>query len=716
MARILSPDVYIIEKDISEYAPTVNSSVAGLVGFASKGPINKATLITSPQNLVRTFGDPSEHIAGQALEGAVEILETTNQVYFVRAADSATAADASSNVKFGSCPALQFKPNTYGTTNPLYLRVDVSSNTGVSKYTYTKKFAIPANTMTGAGKSQAKAIASIVGGNLDSDKVSIEFDTDTSSTGWIVGSWAGSGASLSVSAFSDNTYGVGKGVSALKWVNPVNGNVSGTFSSSITTFGSDLNTSGLKYVARTIHPGAGYNAGTKLNGDTSGNSIEIDSLGGKGVMLQVNQDGQKEEEFKVSLIENENWIEDEIQVGETGLKSDIIKGELYFSGVPGNPTKLSNFENKISTLGVGSTTESAGLQGAYFTPVRTDQGGDGPLSDYVKVPVTKNLNPRFVKPLESTYNMTGGHNGVPTDADDRDAALIGSETVDPKTGMQALSDDSLNISMAAVPGQHGQNVQNALITLAEATQEFIAVLSPPYAVGTVQNAIDWSNGRDDTRTAAINSSWAAVYWPHIKVFSVPDKKDIWMDPAVYGIRAMALTDNIGETWFAPAGSTRGRLTKPTEVEVIVNKGDRDALYTGGNIINPIAKFPQRGIMIFGQRTAQRKPSSLDRINVRRMMIFIMKTVRLATRDFIFEPNDTFTWALVKGVIDPLMDDIVRRRGITQFRVVCDETVNTPARVDRNELWCKVLIKPTKTAEALVFELNLTNQSADLGTL
>ena len=98
------------------------------------------------------------------------------------------------------------------------------------------------------------------------------------------------------------------------------------------------------------------------------------------------------------------------------------------------------------------------------------------------------------------------------------------------------------------------------------------------------------------------------------------------------------------------------------------------------------------------------------------MIFIMKTVRLATRDFIFEPNDTFTWALVKGVIDPLMDDIVRRRGITQFRVVCDKTVNTPARVDRNELWCKVLIKPTKTAEALVFELNLTNQSADLGTL
>tara|TARA_R110002020_G_scaffold80048_1_gene200000 strand:+ start:1255 stop:3390 length:2136 start_codon:yes stop_codon:yes gene_type:complete len=711
MVNILSPDVYVIERDISEYAPTVNSSVVGLVGFASKGPMNKATLVTSPQNLTRVFGRPSEHISGQALEGAIEILETTNQVYFVRAGDSTTATDASSTVTYGGCPAVGFVASALGVTNGLYLKVDVSSNDGVNQYSTVKSFAIPAGTGTGG---QAQALRSIIGGSLDSDKVGVEFDTTTSTTGFLVGSWAGSGTAMTVSAYADSAYT--HPASALSVLNR-NGEVSGIAHlavqgyASVTVFGSEIDTSGFSYVAQTIHPGAGYNAGTKANGDTSGNSVELDAKGGANSVLAVNEDGTKAEEFKVSLISNADFIEDKINVGETNTTSDIIKGQLYFSGAPGDPTALTNYTDNISNIGTleifgGSKNPIGYLHDGDSWQDQTNAGGVSGAYDI-------NMNPRFVKPLEGTTNMTGGANG---DSANQTTSLIGDSSVTPKTGMQALDDDSINISMAAVPGQHDQTVQNALITLAESTQEFLAVVSPPYAVGTVQNAIDWSNGRSDTRTAAINSSWAAVYWPHTKVFSSSDKKDIWLDPAVYGIRAMALTDNISETWFAPAGANRGRLTKPTEVEVILNKGDRDSLYTGGNVINPIAKFPQRGIMIFGQRTAQRKPTSLDRINVRRLMIFVMKTVRLATRDLIFEPNDEFTWALIQGVLEPLMDDIKRRRGIIDFRVVCDDTVNTPARVDRNELWTKVIIKPTKTAEALVFEINLTSQSADLGNL
>jgi phage tail sheath protein FI len=97
-----------------------------------------------------------------------------------------------------------------------------------------------------------------------------------------------------------------------------------------------------------------------------------------------------------------------------------------------------------------------------------------------------------------------------------------------------------------------------------------------------------------------------------------------------------------------------------------------------------------------------------------MMIVIRKMIMSSTRALIFEPNDPVTWNRVAKILEPALDDIRRRRGITEFKVVCDETTNTPIRVDRNELWCRVLIKPTKTAEVLVFELNLTNQSADLG--
>jgi len=98
-----------------------------------------------------------------------------------------------------------------------------------------------------------------------------------------------------------------------------------------------------------------------------------------------------------------------------------------------------------------------------------------------------------------------------------------------------------------------------------------------------------------------------------------------------------------------------------------------------------------------------------------MMIYIKKQILASTQRLVFEPNDQFTWTRVQDLINPMLDDIARKRGITEFKVVCDETTNTPVRVDRNEMWCKVLIKPTKTAEIVVFELNLTNQSAQLGT-
>jgi len=170
---------------------------------------------------------------------------------------------------------------------------------------------------------------------------------------------------------------------------------------------------------------------------------------------------------------------------------------------------------------------------------------------------------------------------------------------------------------------------------------------------------------------------------------------------------------VGDPWFAPAGVVRGRLTKPTNVEVSVNQGDRDSMYSGGNVVNPIVNFPQNGIIIFGQRTAQRTPTALDRVNVRRLMIQIRKILLSSTRRFVFEPNDSTTWEKITNVVNPMLDDIRRRRGLTDFKVVCDETTNTAVRVDRNELWCKVLLKPTKTAEVIVFEVNLTNQAAQL---
>ena len=713
MVNTNSPAVIVVEKDISEYAATVESSIVGIVGYADRGPTNKATLITSPQSLYTKFGPASESLHGQALEASVEILEQSNQLYFVRAVAS-TAVNASSVASVGTCPTVTLSGANYGVLTDLYLSMQVYDQDGVAQFNNVKEFNIPAGTISSAldTSTQSMALAKIIGGDLDSAKVGAFGTTTADASGWIVGSWAGSGASIAVSAYTATARGGHQGVSALFPVDYAGDASSHPHGfSSVRAYGTTYDAtgaSGLSYVAQSLYPGAGYNLGTKTNGDISGVSVEIANLGGGNVNLVVNDHGAAEEYFKVSLLSS-NFIENKINTTDTvDVVSDLIKGELYFSAAAATPTNLAAFTDKVTSLGL-----DAAVPGATMSP-GLHVGGDTSYG-HVHAGGSKTVDgngydQRFSKFIESTNSMVEGTSPSGTNSD-----IIGVATGATKTGMQALDDSLLNVSIAMVPGITAQAVQNALITLAENTQEFIAVMAPPYAVGSAQDAIDWSNGLSQTRTAAITSDYAAVYWPWVKVFSVPDGKDRWYDPAIFAVRQMALTDNVSEPWFAPAGFRRGRLSKPTDVEVRLNKGDRDAMYSGGNVVNPIVNFAQQGITVFGQRTTKRTPSALDRVNVRRLMIQLRKIILLSTTQFIFEPNDEFTWVQIEELVNPLLDDIKRRRGITEFKVVCDETTNTPLRVDRNELWCKVLLKPTKTAEVIVFEINLTNQSAQLGS-
>jgi len=736
MANFVSPGVYTIEKDISDYTPSINSSVVGIVGFASKGPTNKATLITSQNSLITTFGQPSEDIAGQGLEGSLEILEQTNSMYYVRAAAS-DAADASATLSLGSCPSVIVSSNSYGITagTGLVLRVQVYDNAGASQYADNggagRDFVIPADTAT----YQAEALRKYLGGGLDSDRVGVfdggSYSTGLGTSGAIVGSFAGSGASISVSACTGTTFSEANGVSALWPVSathstnalygasssPDGGGTTSFGASAVRAYGASFpNTGddGVAYSIESLYPGAGYNGGTRANGDTSGNAIAVNGLGSQNFSILVNQDGTTAESFKCSLVGSGAFIENVINTGETNTTSEVIKGNLKDNDADATAAALTNFGGKLSTL-MGTTEFIATTQ--YLDPVTYPTGA----GTAVTTSTTQTDGARWLKLLQSTAtNMTGGVNGIGATENARSVALIGSTAVEPKTGMQALDDDVLNIGIALVPGVATQAVQNNLITLAESTQNFMALVAPPYGVGTTQDAIDWSNGKSSStagsRTAAINSSYAAIHWPWVKVFSVFDGKDRWFDPAIFAARQFAYTDSVADSWFAPAGFRRGRLTKPTEVEVKLSQGDRDTMYSGGNCVNPIVNFPQQGITIWGQRTTQRSPTALDRINVRRLMIYVRKVILIAAQRFVFEPNDEFTWAQIEGLLNPFLDDIRRRRGITQFRVVCDATVNTPVRIDRNELWTKVIIKPTKTAEILIFEINLTNQSADLGTL
>jgi phage tail sheath protein FI len=725
MANYVSPGVYVIEKDISDFPAQINSSVVGIVGFASRGPIaginsQKATLITSQQGLIDEFGEPSEAIKGQALEGALEILESTNSMRFIRCAD-ATRAEASATAQIGGCPAFSVSGTATApikmqsidagmsaigsaddTTSSVRFIVTTYDNNR-SKIVDNKTFTIVSSTFSTSASEGATTIAAlkkVIGGSMDSAKVGAFADANTAdASSFIVGMAAGEQATVSITSEILNTDGAWVGVDMLSPINELGASAATAVgATATTTSGVSVDTTSTGYLVKSLWPGAGYNAGTKVDGTTSGVSFEVAVNGSFNAAEQVNNLGVAAESF-IAGMTSSAFLENELGTTYDSRTSNYVTAN-FVSGAVGTTgdditvTALTSFEKPLSNL-VGAIT----LNGRHGAGVVT-------------------VNPRFVKLVQGTYNLADGVNGIPTTDTGVATTVIGAVQSDGgKTGLEALDDPILNVSIALAPGPgvgDNQSIQNGLITVAERTTDFLAALSPPYAIGKPGDAIDWSNGFATTRTAAINSSYATLYWPWVKVFQVFDGKDRWLAPEIYGVRQMCVTDAVADPWFAPAGFVRGRLTKPTDVEVVLNQGDRDSMYSGGNVLNPIVNFPQNGIAIFGQRTTQRQPTALDRINVRRMMIYIKKVILASTQRLVFEPNDKFTWSRVEQLINPLLDDISRRRGITDFKVVCDETTNTPIRVDRNEMWCKVLIKPTKTAEIVIFELNLTSQSAQLG--
>lgn len=662
MALPASPSIVVLENDQSIYVPNTQSSIVGIIGFADKGPNDKATLITSQNQLLNIFGRPNSDIPGQALEGALEILEATNQLYFVRAV-GASKAYASALGTLGFCPAVLVSSMTTSIIGSS-LYYSITDNAGDVQATGTVLLTSSINATTNDEILLEKFDPEVI-----SDQKLIAIKDSTSGI-FLVSRYAGTNTRLQVSA----NFG--------SFLAPINsGGDNGSFASDITASGGTFTKAGAAGLYANIlakYYGTGYTLETLRDGSIQGVSVEVLNKSIRDE-VNVNSEGAQRERFSVELSPSSaNSIEYIFNVDDLNNQSDYINVEIESNG--------SNFtipDDFVSKLG---TSKASTYAGASVTST-----------------------PRFVKLVEETVGLAGGNSGYSTTETGTNAdftGLIG--TAAAKSGMYALDDDALNISVACIPGISDDSVQNALINLAETSKNFVAVVSPPFGISTVQEAVDWMNGRK-TRTSPINSSYAAVYWPWVQVFNYFAGADEWYDPAIFAVRQYVFTDSVAEPWFAPAGFRRGRLTKPTDVWLLLNQGDKDALYL--NNINPVTKDQTGGIAIFGQKTAQRLATALDRVNVRRLMIFVRKTLLELGKPFQFEPNDSLTWENVESAISPFIDDLKNRRAIVEGAVKCDSTTNTPSRVDRNELWCSVTIKPTKVSESIVFEVNLTNQSA-----
>lgn len=202
----------------------------------------------------------------------------------------------------------------------------------------------------------------------------------------------------------------------------------------------------------------------------------------------------------------------------------------------------------------------------------------------------------------------------------------------------------------------------------------------------------------------IDSSYAAAYYPYIQLYDETNSKNVWVSPSVVMPGVVAYTDKVAHEWYAPAGFNRGGLTRVRKIEKKLKRTQRDTLYAGR--VNPIAYFPDVGPAVYGQKTLQTKPSALDRINVRRLLIKIKKTVASITKYMVFEQNNEDTWTLFRNSVNPILDGIKRNQGLYDFRVVMDDSTNTPDVIDRNEMRGAVYLKPTKTSEYIIIDFNI----------
>lgn len=266
--------------------------------------------------------------------------------------------------------------------------------------------------------------------------------------------------------------------------------------------------------------------------------------------------------------------------------------------------------------------------------------------------------------------------------------------------------DEYDFEVITAPGvtiQNGAVATNTLITTVTERGDAISVIDTRNYGATVNQAL--------TSAGTVDSSYAATYWPWVQVLSPETNKLVFVPastliPAVY-----ATNDRLGAEWFAPAGFNRGGVGGAIQAERKLPPGDRDKLYAGK--VNPIASFPGQGPVIFGQKTLQTKATALDRVNVRRLLIEVKRVIGQIGEGLLFEQNTAATRGRFLNQVNPFLESIQQRQGIFAFRVVMDDTNNTPDVIDRNQLVGQIFIQPTRTAEFIVLDFNVTPTGVEI---
>ena len=286
-------------------------------------------------------------------------------------------------------------------------------------------------------------------------------------------------------------------------------------------------------------------------------------------------------------------------------------------------------------------------------------------------------------------------------------------------------------NLLLVPGIRNPVITNHMIQTAESRRDVLAIIdlendylpraerlagaseTAAGSLGSVKSAVSSLKGRN------LNSSFACCFYPWVQISdNINGGQFVWIPPSVAGLGAMGRSQAQADVWFAPAGFNRGGLGSlggsrgPSVISARqrLDSTERDTLYDTN--INPIATFPAEGLVIFGQKTLQAGQSALDRINVRRLLLYLKSRVATVARNLLFDQNVPSTWARFQAQVNPILSDTQARFGITEYKLVLDETTTTADLIDRNIMYAKIFIKPARAIEFIVVDFVITNTGAD----
>ena len=364
----------------------------------------------------------------------------------------------------------------------------------------------------------------------------------------------------------------------------------------------------------------------------------------------------------------------------TGANTDFYLGDILQSSGSNFPSIASPYSGSLQTALTGGTfgTNVAIGTRKFMIPFQGAFDGTRP-----NLPKLKGTN------IKSTNTLGFDCSAANT-----------SGTKAYRKAFAALSNtDFFDINMLVIPGiidRLHSNVTAEARQLAEDRQDTFYIMDAGAltdSISTVTNQV-----------TSIDSNYTATYFPWVRIVDAGKNKPIFVPPSVVVPGALSFNDAVAAPWYAPAGLNRGSLTSVINTYEKLTQADRDELYE--DRVNPIANFPNTGICIWGQKTLQARPSALDRVNVRRLLITVKKFIASATKFLVFEQNTTETRNKFLAIANPYLESVRTQQGLSAFRVVMDASNNTPDLIDQNILYGQIFLQPTRTAEFIVLDFNI----------